>query len=154
METHSAERVLEPPLRPRLFDFGVNDLPHVWDALEPMLAKACDESRGQFTIPGILSNMGLHDGVERWRLLAIERGGAVQAVMVVCITALGDGKRVLDCLLAGGENAKDWPAVDEEFDAFARSCGCVRVRIPCARKGWLKALPHWKIVGHVLEREI
>lgn len=139
---------------PFLVSLGVNDLPNVWDAIEPLLSKACAESRGEFTVPGILHNMGINDGVEMWRLLAIVRGDEVQAVMVVCVTQMGDGSRVLDCLLAGGDRAKDWPAVDPEFDAYARSYGCSRVRIPCARKGWAKTLPHWKIRGYCLERNI
>lgn len=156
MEASITEHVLNGHSEPAPFlvSLGVNDLPNVWDAIEPLLSKACAESRGEFTIPGILHNMGLNDGVEMWRLLAIVRGDEVQAVMVVCVTLRGDGRRTLDCLLAGGDRASDWPKVDPEFDAFARQNGCTSVRIPCARKGWAKTLPHWKIRGYVMEREI
>jgi len=136
-----------------LVSLGINDLPHVWKVLEPLLVKACEESRGEFSVPMILENMGLNTGVERWRIMAIIHHGSVQAAMVVCISQVGE-RRVLDCLLATGENAKEWPLVDDEFDAFAREYGCESVRIPCARKGWLKALPHWRMRGYVLEREI
>lgn len=156
METDSQEHVLNghtAQAKPYLVALGINDLHHVWTAIEPMLVKACADSRGEFTVPQILHNMGLDTGEVLWQLLAIVKADAVQAVMVVCITQTGE-RRVLDCLLASGDNAKEWPAVDDEFDAFARAHGCEGVRIPCARKGWLKALPHWKIRGYLLEREI
>lgn len=154
MEASSAEHVLEQS--PFLVALGVNHLRHCWERVEPLLRQACAESRGEFTVEGILHNMGINDGVERWKLLVIVDGAHVKAAMVVCITQKADGERVLDCLLASGEDAREWPAVDPEFDAFAKACGCDKVRIPFARKGWLKALPHWRLVatGYVLEREV
>ena len=156
METDSQEHVLSDnyrPIVPELIAIGVNDLPVAWPHIEPMLRKACEESRGEFTVEQVLSEMGLENGVERWKLLAIIRDKTVQAVMVVCLTQNGE-RRSLDCLLASGDNAKEWPLVDEQFDAFALAHGCTSVRIPCARKGWAKALPHWRIVGYCMSREI
>lgn len=155
METDSQEHVLSDyrPIVPELIAIGVNDLPRAWPHIEPLLRKACEDARGEFTVDQILHEMGIETGEERWKLLAIVRENTVQAVMVVCLTQTGS-RRVLDCLLASGDNAKEWPLVDEQFDAFARGHGCEGVRIPCARKGWLKALPHWKIRGYVLEREV
>ena len=151
METHSPEHVLEREApAPFLVHIAPGIMQQAWPVIEPLLAKACDESRGEFTLRTILENL------EHWPMLAIVSGDAVQAVMVTCITIRADGSRVLDCLLASGDHAADWPLVDEEFDDFARGFGCVAVRIPRARKGWLKALPHWKLTGQfvTLEREI
>ena len=147
MEESSAEQLLSADA-PRLVWIEPQQLPRVWPFIEPVLQKACSESRGEFSIQRIVANL------ENWPLLAIVREEGVQAVMVTCVTQMPDNTRVLDCLLAAGEAAKDWPLVDEEFDAFAKQFGCSRVRIPCARKGWLKTLPHWRIRGYVLEREI
>lgn len=144
METREPEQLLDAP---RLVWIEPQHLPSVWPLIEPILQKACEEARGEFSINAILAN------IEHWPILAIARGNDVQAVMVTCVTQLAN-KRVLDCLLAGGEGARDWPQVDDEFDAFARQLGCEAVRIPCARKGWLKTLPHYKIRGYVLERQI
>jgi len=124
----------------------------VWGHIEPLLRKACEVSEGEFTLAGVLHNLGVNDGVEAWRLLAIEDGERVKAVMAVCITQRGDGSRSLDCLLASGDHAKEWPQVDDDFDAYAKRFGCSRVRIPRARKGWLRTLPHWRISGYFLER--
>lgn len=147
--TVSVEHVLSDyrPIVPRLVHVALPMLREAWPHIEPHLIKACDESRGEFTPARILANL------EHWDILAIIRGDAVQAVMVTCISQAGE-RRTLDCLLASGDNAKEWPLVDEQFDAFALAHGCTSVRIPCARKGWAKALPHWKIRGYVMEREI
>lgn len=139
---------------PYLVHLHVNDLPKVWGAIEPVLRKACEDSRGMHTVENVLAQMGLHDGVERWRLLAIIDHDQVQAVMVVRVEQQLDGKRRLHCMMAGGERSGDWPSVDPEFDALAREWGCTAVRIDCARKGWAKKLPHWSIIGYVMEREI
>lgn len=151
MVANSAQLVA--PRAPYLVEISINDLPNVWGAIEPVLRKACEASREQFTVERVLAEMGLHDGVERWKLLAIINGDDVQAVMAVCITLRG-AERVLDCVLAGGDHAKEWPLVDDQFDELARDWGCASVRIPHARKGWAKSLPHWRVTGYVMEREV
>lgn len=138
---------------PTLHVVTVNDLPRVWDFIAPVLTKACADSQGEFTPEAILAAMGVHDGVERMRLLVLERGD-VQAVMGVCVTARADGTRIMECVLAGGADAREWPDVDEQIDEIAREWGCTKLRIPCARKGWHKVLPHWKLVGYVMERSV
>ena len=151
METSSTEQLLsEHAPAPFLIHIEPQMMPQAWPVIEPILAKACAESAGEFTLNRILQSL------EHWPILAIVRGADVQAVMVTCISIRADGARVLDCLLASGDHASDWPLVDDEFDDFARGFGCVAVRIPRARKGWLKALPHWKLTGQfvTLEREI
>lgn len=148
----SESMVSETPQK-RLVVIAPNDLPSWWPELEPMVKKACDESRGRFTLPMIFYQLGLQDGIERWRMLAIDAGDRVQAFM--CVAILQEGQdRVLSCVLAGGERAKEWPEVDPQFDELARAWGCVRHRIEFARKGWAKALPHWKTIGYVMEREV
>ena len=152
MEANTAEHVLnghEPEPR-QLVHILPQQLPNVWDLIEPVLSKACADSGGEFSLNRILANL------EHWPILAMVRGDDVQAVMVTCVTLRADGVRVLDCLLAGGDHAKEWPFVDSDFDEFARALGCSVVRIPRGRKGWLKTLPHWKLTGSfvTLEREI
>lgn len=154
MDTHGAQQQLvnEEPQK-RLVALTPNDLPTWWDEIGPLVSKACEESRGRFTIPMVLHNLGLSDGIERWRMLVIDNGQAIQAFMCVGILQEGD-ERVLSCILAGGDHAKEWPEVDEQFDALARAWGCGKHRIEFARKGWAKTLPHWKIIGYVMEREV
>lgn len=150
METSSAEHVLERPSEPAPFLFHIEPhmMPQAWPVIEPILSKACSESEGEVTINRILANL------EHWPILAIVRGDEVQAVMVTYLSEREGGGRTLHCMLAGGSDARGWTHVDDQFDEFARSFGCDRVRIDRARKGWAKTLPHWKIRGYVMEREI
>lgn len=144
METSSAEQLVEP----RLIHVEPQRLPQAWPYIEPILADVCAKSDGEISINRILANL------ENWPILVIVNGDHLQAVMVTYVSEHEDGARTLHCLAAGGDAAAEWPKVDEQFDAFARSLGCTRVRIDRARKGWLKTLPHWTWVGVVLEREI
>lgn len=146
METSGTSELLNRDLV--LIHIKPQDLRQAWSVIEPLLQKACDETRGEIDMPTIIANL------ENWPILSIARDGAPMAVMVTCVTTRADGARTLECLVASGEDAREWPLVDDQFDAFAHALGCTRVRIPCARKGWLKRLGHWKMRGYVLERAI
>jgi hypothetical protein len=150
LEASSTEHVLErnEAPAPLLVHIKPQMLPSAWQYIEPILQKACDESGGEMSIDRILAN------IEHWPILAIVAGDRIQAVMVTYLSASENGERKLHCMMAAGDSAHEWPNVDDQFDEFARSLGCTKVRIDCARKGWLKTLPHWKWVGVVLEREI
>lgn len=113
-----------------------------------LVERACNESDGEITLNDVLANL------EHWPILVLVRESKPQAVMVVAIVQRGDGQRRLDCLLASGHDAYEWPEVDDQLDAFAREFGCSSIRIPRARKGWLKVLKHWDLRGYVLDREI
>lgn len=153
MEASAAERlVAAPELSLRLF--SINDMPRVWEQIEPLLARACEFSGGEFTPEIVLAGLGLHDGVERLKLLALTDGDEITSLMVVTISQAPTGKRALDCLLTAGEDVRAWMPFEPAMDEWARSLGCASVRIPRGRKGWLKALSHWRVSGYVLERAI
>lgn len=53
----------------------------------------------------------------------------------------------LECILAGGTDAKLWAAAAEcHLAAFAAENGLNRLRI-WGRKGWARVFPHWERVG-------
>lgn len=133
---------------------NVNDLPTRWDSVEPLVERACAASHGEFTSEIVLFYLGLFDGIERGKLFVLMREETPQAVMLVSIAQRIDGTRILECLLASGESARQWPAVDPVLDAYAADWGCSIIRVPCARKGWLKTLTHWAMRGYVLERAV
>lgn len=134
--------------------FSINDMPHVWDQVEPLLQIACEHTAGEFTPNIVLAGMGLNDGVEILKMLALTEGDRVSSIMVVCLSVAPNGKKSLECLLTAGEDVRSWMPFEPQMDEWARSLGCAVVRIPRGRKGWLKALPHWRIAGYVLEREL
>lgn len=56
-------------------------------------------------------------------------------------------ENVLECLIAGGTDAKLWAGVSEgRLSAFASENGLNRLRI-WGRKGWARLFPHWERVG-------
>lgn len=141
-----------PQLQLALLD--INDVARAWEQIAPLLQTACEFSNGEFTPEVVLAGMGLHDGVERLKMLAIADGERITSIMVVCIGLAPSGKKSLECILTAGQDVKAWMPFEPMMDEWAREQGCVCVRIPRARKGWLKALSHWRIGGYVLEREL
>lgn len=154
METSSTEHVLERPSRLTLTLLSINDVARVFDQVEPLLARACEHSNGEFTPQIVLAGLGLHDGIERLKLLALVDGDEIIALMVVTVTRAPTGKLALECLLTAGEDVSAWMPFEPMMDEWARAQGISTIRIPRARKGWQKVLKHWKLGGHVLEREI
>lgn len=148
METSSAEQLLEPvPLR--LAVITINDMPHMWEQIAPLLERACEFSAGEMTPQSVLAGMGLYDGVERLRMLALgdaERGPT--SILVASVTEYptpeGPLVRKLELLLTSGENVDEWMPFEPQMDEMARQMGCVAVRITRARKGWVRKLPHWE----------
>lgn len=50
-----------------------------------------------------------------------------------------------------GSGVRDWCGkAEREVSGFARSVGCVALRIE-GRKGWRRILPHWTPIGEDLE---
>lgn len=165
METSSAEHVLNGHAEPRLglALIGVNDLPRMWDQLEPLIARACEYSAGECVPQTVIHRMTAGD----WHMLALgdAESGDVSSVMVCAVAdyphQMPDGEwrlvRKLDCLLTSGADVKAWMPFEPRMDAWARSMGCVAVRIPRARVGWKRVLAHWtRLSGDccVMEREI
>lgn len=140
---------------------GPNDLRHVWDQVEPLLERACEYSAGEMTPEAVVHGLGVFDGMQRMQMLALHRGGVITSVMVTQVsqypTPEGPWVRKLDCLLVSGRDVEEWMPFEDQMDTWARAMGCVAVRIPRARKGWVRVLAHWKrMTGDVcvMEREL
>lgn len=139
----------------------LRDLPFMWEHVEPMIARACAYSAGEMTPAAVLGGLGFYDGVERLQLLVLTRGNELLAAMITQVTQYptpeGPWVRKLDCLLVSGADIETWMPFEDQMDAWARGMGCVAVRIPRARKGWVRVLAHWtRKTGDVcvMEREL
>lgn len=127
----------------RLTRLTANDLPHVWEQVRPLLERACEYSAGEFTPESVVDAMGARDGTAWLHMLAIVRDArAVTSIMLVMVNNYPAGRK-LDCVLVSGERVEEWMPFEPQMDAWARELGCVAVRIPRARKGWLRVLSHW-----------
>lgn len=133
---------------PRLVSFAADDLPRCWDQLGPLLERACDYTAEEITVQSVLSGMGIDDGVQRLHLLGVAKGSVLTSVMGVQVsmypTKAGPWVRKLDCLFVSGRDVDEWLPFLPDLTAWAREAGCVSVRIPRARKGWLRVLPGWQ----------
>jgi hypothetical protein len=125
------------------------DLPNAWGSVEPLLSRACEHSFGAFTPESVVN--GMRDG--ELIMIGMLEGGALQSIMVATVGAFRTGLRVFECLLVGGRDMKAWMPFEPEMDEFARQHGCARARC-IGRKSLTKMLPHWKLVGVMLEREL
>lgn len=129
-----------------LGEVGVNALPTLWADIEPLLIEACSYSPDGMTPQTIIDEM--FAGRARMLAIADER---VHSIMVVTVEVFPSGLKVLLCLMASGSDFKSvWVPHEDELKEFAREFGCTKARL-IGRKGWKKMLPHWRLVGEVLE---
>lgn len=125
------------------------DLPAIWSQIGPLMEEACSWSYGAFTPESVVASV--REG--RFTLIGMEEDGRVASVMVTTVGELSSGLKIFECLLVAGRDMKSWLPFEKEMDAFAKVQGCARVRA-IGRKSLTKVLPHWKMIGVMLEREI
>lgn len=126
-----------------------NDLPTIWPKLQPLVAKACEYSHGQFNPVAVVD--GILAGA--YRLLAYVDDEDIVSIAVLTISQFPTGLRVAELLLASGEGLKDWTRFEDQVAGEAQKVGCTKFRM-IGREGLQRMLPHWKRVAIVLEREI
>lgn len=132
-----------------LAQIGVNDLRHVWDAMLPLIERACEHTDDEMT-PQMVCD-GVLEG--RLGLLCLHDGTAPQSIMVVCVVPLPNAPPRMEVLAVSGSDMAEWMPFEGQLDRLAATYGCDRVRAK-ARPGMAKKLPHWKLKSYVLERMI
>lgn len=60
-------------------------------------------------------------------------------------------KKYLHCFLAGGD-LDEILDMEDSLEAFGRAHGCDGISL-AGRRGWVKALPHWREVSTIVARE-
>lgn len=145
MGADSADLVAPSPLAL----LGYNDLPEAWPHIAHLVERACAYSHGAFTPESVVE--GMRAG--QFFMLVLSGEDDVRGIMVATISTFGSGLRVLECVLVGGEDMDAWLQYEPEMDALARAHGCHRTRA-IVRKGMKRKLPHWKLIGEMLERDL
>lgn len=144
MEASSAERVLNGDTKEPAETFAVLTARQVadgWQYLEPVLAKACEQSNGQMSMQQI--TQGLASGV--CALIAIvSADGDLKALAAIEVRDHERGS-ALWIVLATGHDAITWSDYDEDLRNIARALGCSVIRVR-GRKGWIRTLRHWRWV--------
>lgn len=87
----------------------------------------------------------------RWLVWCAYSGSDMKAAVVTRIIKTVTGARVLQALLAGGEDRKLWqrPIVDRLIE-YMKAEDCTSFRI-VGRKGWERVYPEFKVQEIVLE---
>lgn len=140
--------VREPHGALTLGEVGVNALPTLWPEIEPLLTEACSYSYGAYTPKSVVDEIF----AGRFRMIALA-DEHVRDVMVIAIGLFPSGLKVMECILASGEDLKAWLAYEDDLDDFARAEGCHELRLT-GRKGLPKMLPHWKLIGQMMARRL
>lgn len=119
----------------------------LWPTIRDRLAPAVERSRGMIVDEEVFEN--LQSG--RWLCWTAYSGNDLKAAVVTRIIQTRAGKRVLQALLAGGEDRKLWqrPIVDRLIEYMkAEDCNSFRI---VGRKGWERIYPEFKVQEIVLE---
>jgi hypothetical protein len=142
-----SEVIEKPTLRADVVN--PNDLPKLWQELQPLIEEACRWSNGQFNALSVVN--GVLDGA--LRLVVFFEKDKVQSAMVLTISEFPTQRRILEVLLASGTAMREWMKLEGELMTYAKANGCHAVRM-IGREGLQKALTTWKRTAIVLEREI
>ena len=143
MTTEAAERLYFRHLAP-------NDLPDVWEAILPLIERACqytdDELAPEMIVDGVLTG--------KMQLLCLHDGAKPHSIMVTMGVrpACAPAPR-LEAIAVSGSDPDAWMPFEKEMDALALAMGCDRVRIK-GRPGWGRKLQHWKVKALIMERRI
>lgn len=141
--------VIELTQAQRVVLVGPNDLPKAWPQLEPLLAKACEWSQGQFSPEAVVN--GIMSG--GYQLLAYMDEDDIASIAVLTISQFPTGMRICELLLASGEGMRDWRHFQPQVAAMAKQYGCTKFRM-IGREGLQRMLPDWKRTAIVLESVI
>jgi hypothetical protein len=126
----------------------LNYLPIVWPHVREFL-EAGDEAGGHiFDEAATLKD--LHSGA-----LLLWVGYEGSRVFGAVVTQIMRREAGLTCywMTIGGDHMERWFHLQAEIEAYARACGCVRMRLE-GRCGWKRLLPDYQQAGVILEKAL
>jgi len=141
--------VIELTQAQRVVIIGPNDLPGLWEQLEPLIEKGCSFSQGQFNTKSIVD--GILDG--SYQMLAYLDGQEILSIAVLTISQFPTGLRIAELLICSGEGMRDWRKFEPQVAELAKQYGCSRFRA-IGREGLQRMLPDWRRTSIVLEKVI
>jgi len=114
------------------------DIPYIWDKVEPLLATVTEHAEGELTPEDYMEPLSLGD-MQLW--IAV-KGDELHSVMVTQIVHYPQ-KRILRILAIAGSEFKTLYKFKDMVESFAIRSGCSGLEL-WGRKGWKKLLPDWK----------
>lgn len=134
----------------RLRQIPKDMLAEFWPVILKHVETGCAYSGGRFTPDAILA---AGTTGEMQVFLAVRGDTEIVGVGVTCLSHYPTGLKVCDVLIVGGATAGLWADMQHPLTRWAKGEGCERIQM-VGRKGWGKALPDWKVVATMYEREI
>jgi GNAT superfamily N-acetyltransferase len=125
-----------------------NLLPVYWPAVRPLIAQACEASRGKWTAEALRKEIEERNA----QLWAIYKDEELQAVIVTSIENY-PGKRVVTAPIVVGKDRGDWMQHFLEIEDWARQNGCQAVEL-IARPGWARVLKDYELTHVKLEKDL
>jgi hypothetical protein len=129
---------------------GVVPLDRIWPMVVPLVQKAVDHSEGMTTLEE--QYIALKAG-QRQLWAVATNGSQIIAAAITTLQQFQTGLRVATIHLIGGDGLKDLLELRAEFESWAKTEGCNRVRF-YARKGWARHLPDYKIAAYVMSKDL
>ena len=127
---------MEQAIRAQLL--SPEDIPYVWDKVEPMLARVTEHAEGELTPEDYVEPLSLGE-MQLW--IAV-KDKELHSVMVTQIVPYPQ-KRILRILAIAGAEFKALYKFKDMVESFAIRSGCSALEL-WGRKGWKKLLPDWK----------
>ena len=115
------------------------DIPYVWEDIEPLLAKVSKHTEGEMLPEDFMTP--LEEGLmQLW--VAIEEKNII-AAMVTQIVPYPQKKTLRVIAIAGSDFKGLYARFNDMIEGFAVRVGCSSMEL-WGRKGWKKLLPDWK----------
>lgn len=121
----------------------------MWPQIEPMLANACERSRGRFSVNSSLELMTRCV----WQFWVGRDAETVLVFAATEIITFPTGLMVGNIIITTGRNRRAWKHLIDDLAVWFREQGCTEQQT-LARKGWAKELPAFTLTHVLLERAI
>lgn len=131
----------------RVFQLPPETIEPLWPSLRTRLLPAIERSRG------LINEKNTFDKLRKfeWQCWVAYSGNDLKAAVVTRIIVAPSGRRVLDAILAGGEDRRLWQRpIVERLKQFAADENCQAFQL-LGRKGWERVYPEFKVEQIVME---
>jgi hypothetical protein len=131
----------------KIFQLPPETIETLWPSLRMKLNPAIERSRG------LINEANTRDKCASgmWQCWVAYHGTTLKAAVVTRIITAPSGRRVLDAILAGGDDRRLWQRpIVERLKGFMVEEGCQAFQL-LGRKGWERVYPEFKVEQIVME---
>lgn len=131
----------------KIFQLPPAAIEPLWPSLRQKLLPAIERSRGLLSEQNTLEKLTAF----QWQCWVAYHGTDLKAAIVTRIMTAPSGLRLLDAVLAGGEDRKIWQRpIVERLKQFMRDEKCQTFQL-LGRRGWERVYPEFKVEQIIME---